>query len=114
MLKKVAEGNQEFDQILKKVYSASSSNQKEKYESDLKKEIKKLQRYRDQIKQWIASNDVKDKRPLIEARKAIENQMEQFKICEKETKTKAYSKVTFACYELFTFVICCKIASNYV
>jgi CCR4-NOT transcriptional regulation complex NOT5 subunit len=27
-------------------------NQKEKYEGDLKKEIKKLQRYRDQIKAW--------------------------------------------------------------
>ncbi len=26
--------------------------QKEKYEADLKKEIKKLQRYRDQIKTW--------------------------------------------------------------
>lgn len=28
----------------------------------------------------------------MEARKAIETQMEQFKQCEKETKTKAYSK----------------------
>lgn len=36
---------------------------------DLKKEIKKLQRHRDQIKNWIANNDVKDKRPLIDARK---------------------------------------------
>lgn len=76
VLKKVAEGNEEFDMILKKVrierssccaacfsprkvYSASSSNQKDKYEQDLKKEIKKLQRYRDQIKSWLGSNDVK-------------------------------------------------------
>jgi len=51
-----------------------------------------LQRYRDQIKTWIASTEVKDKRPLVEARKQIEAEMEQFKICEKETKTKAYSK----------------------
>lgn len=29
---------------------------KEKYEADLKKEIKKLQRYRDQIKTWSARN----------------------------------------------------------
>ena len=35
------------------VYSPETSfNQKEKYEADLKKEIKKLQRYRDQIKTW--------------------------------------------------------------
>jgi CCR4-NOT transcription complex subunit 3 len=36
---------------------------------DLKKEIKKLQRHRDQIKNWIASNDVKEKKNLIDARK---------------------------------------------
>jgi CCR4-NOT transcription complex subunit 3 len=42
---------------------------KEKYESDLKKEIKKLQRFRDQIKTWIASNEIKDKTQLIEQRK---------------------------------------------
>jgi CCR4-NOT transcriptional regulation complex NOT5 subunit len=35
------------------VYAPETSlNQKEKYEGDLKKEIKKLQRYRDQIKVW--------------------------------------------------------------
>ena len=45
------------------------------------------------MKSWIASNEVKDKNSLVEARKAIELQMEQFKVCEKETKTKAYSKV---------------------
>jgi len=59
---------------------------------DLKKEIKKLQRLRDQIKTWIGSSDVKDKDNLVEARKLIETKMEQFKICEKETKTKTYSK----------------------
>ena len=37
------------------MYSPETSlNQKEKYEGDLKKEIKKLQRYRDQIKAWCA------------------------------------------------------------
>lgn len=36
------------------VYDTENVNQKEKYESDLKKEIKKLQRYRDQIKTWYA------------------------------------------------------------
>eukprot|EP00957_Ditylum_brightwellii_P036530 2766991-Ditylum_brightwellii.AAC.1 len=59
---------------------------------DLKKEIKKLQRLRDQIKTWIGSSDVKDKDPLVDARRLIETKMEQFKVCEKETKTKTYSK----------------------
>jgi len=81
-----------FDDIWDKVYAAEQQSLKEKYESDLKKEIKKLQRLRDQIKTWLGSSDVKDKAPLTEARKIIESKMEQFKICEKDTKTKAYSK----------------------
>lgn len=51
-----------------------------------------MQRLRDQIKTWVGSSEVKDKDALIEARKLIETKMEQFKICEKETKTKTYSK----------------------
>lgn len=92
VMKKVDEGVELFDEIWEKVYSAEQQNQKEKYEMDLKKEIKKLQRLRDQIKTWIGSSDVKDKDSLIEARKLIETKMEKFKICEKETKTKTYSK----------------------
>lgn len=91
-MKKVDEGVELFDDIWEKVYSAEQQNQKEKYEMDLKKEIKKLQRLRDQIKTWIGSSEVKDKEPLLEARRLIETKMEQFKICEKETKTKTYSK----------------------
>ncbi|GAX09811.1 CCR4-NOT transcription complex subunit 3 [Fistulifera solaris] len=92
VMKKVDEGELLFDEIWEKVYSAEQQNQKEKYEMDLKKEIKKLQRLRDQIKTWIGSAEVKDKGDLVEARKRIEQKMEQFKICEKETKTKTYSK----------------------
>jgi CCR4-NOT transcription complex subunit 3 len=94
------------------VYNAAGQNQKEKYELDLKKEIKKLQRSRDQvcvsfrcvhdhgplgfdclywcsaslhlakqqIKNWIAGTEVKDKKPLTDARKRIEEKMEQFKV----------------------------------
>eukprot|EP00064_Thunnus_orientalis_P017295 superscaffoldBa00003636_g17376 len=61
-LKKVAEGVEQFEDIWQKLHNAANANQKEKYEADLKKEIKKLQ------------------------------QMERFKIVERETKTKAYSK----------------------
>ncbi len=43
------------------VYDTENANQKEKFESDLKKEIKKLQRYRDQIKTWIQLSEIKDK-----------------------------------------------------
>ncbi|XP_064640327.1 CCR4-NOT transcription complex subunit 3-like isoform X2 [Lineus longissimus] len=91
-LKKVGEGVETFDDIWQKVHNATNTNQKEKYEADLKKEIKKLQRLRDQIKTWMASNDIKDKQILMDNRKLIETQMERFKVVERETKTKAYSK----------------------
>ncbi|XP_069056834.1 CCR4-NOT transcription complex subunit 3 isoform X6 [Pleurodeles waltl] len=61
-LKKVSEGVEQFEDIWQKLHNAANANQKEKYEADLKKEIKKLQ------------------------------QMERFKVVERETKTKAYSK----------------------
>ncbi|XP_028395465.1 CCR4-NOT transcription complex subunit 3-like [Dendronephthya gigantea] len=91
-LKKITEGVETFEDIWQKVHNAANANQKEKYEADLKKEIKKLQRLRDQIKTWIASNDIKDKQVLVDKRKLIETQMERFKVVERETKTKAYSK----------------------
>jgi CCR4-NOT transcription complex subunit 3 len=92
VLKKVEEGVALFDEIWEKVYAAEQQTLKEKYEADLKKEIKKLQRLRDQIKTWLGGNEIKDKTQLTEVRKTIESKMEQFKICEKDTKTKAYSK----------------------
>ncbi|XP_022919409.1 CCR4-NOT transcription complex subunit 3 [Onthophagus taurus] len=91
-LKKVTEGVETFHDIWQKVQNATNANQKEKYEADLKKEIKKLQRLRDQIKSWIASAEIKDKSLLMDNRKLIEQQMEKFKVVERETKTKAYSK----------------------
>lgn len=50
------------------------------------------QRHRDSIKGWLQSNDIKDKTILLEVRRRIESKMEQFKVCEKETKTKKFSK----------------------
>ena len=92
-LKKMNEGIELFDDIWDKVYSATAQSQKEKYEADLKKEIKKLQRFREQIKIWISSGDGKDKQQLLlDGRKSVERKMEQFKLCEREMKTKAYSK----------------------
>ncbi|KAI1126339.1 Not1 N-terminal domain, CCR4-Not complex component-domain-containing protein [Nemania abortiva] len=90
--KKVAEGVAEFEGIYEKIEQSNNPAQKEKLEDNLKREIKKLQRLRDQIKTWAASNDIKDKAPLLEHRKLIETQMERFKAVEKAMKTKAYSK----------------------
>ena len=70
--KKVDEGIQAFDGIYEKINSSQNAAQKDKLEDNLKREIKKLQRFRDQIKTWAAGNEVKDKGPLLEHRKRIE------------------------------------------
>ena len=75
-----------------KVKTADTQALKEKYEEELKTSIKKLQRCRDQIKVWAASSEVKNKAPLLDMRKVIERRMETFKVVERETKMKAFSK----------------------
>jgi CCR4-NOT transcription complex subunit 3 len=87
-----------------KLNHATNATQKDKVENDLKTQIKKLQRLRDQIKAWLGNNDIKDKTALYDSRKLIETvrptehfqanvqQMERFKALEKEMKMKAFSK----------------------
>ncbi|KAG1773892.1 hypothetical protein EDD22DRAFT_857027 [Suillus occidentalis] len=64
-LKKVGEGVEVFESIYEKMQASTNQTQKEKLETDLKTQIKKLQRLRDQIKAWVASNDIKDKSALL-------------------------------------------------
>lgn len=71
--KKVDEGCAEFDSIYEKIELSTNASQKDKLEENLKREIKKLQRLRDQIKSWHASTEVKDKEPLMDKRKLIES-----------------------------------------
>jgi CCR4-NOT transcription complex subunit 3 len=58
----------------------------------LKKELKKLQKFRDQIKNWSADTAIKDKTSLNEYKRKIEIDMERFKMVERQSKTKAFSK----------------------
>lgn len=67
------EGFEVFDGLHSKLLLANNASQKDKLEDSLKKEIKKLQRSRDKIKGWASQNDIKDKGPLLEQRKLIEN-----------------------------------------
>lgn len=71
-LKKVGEGVEQFEGIYDKMQNSTNQTQKEKLETDLKTQIKKLQRLRDQIKAWVANNDIKDKTTLLDNRKLIE------------------------------------------
>ncbi|KAJ7207608.1 Not1 N-terminal domain, CCR4-Not complex component-domain-containing protein [Mycena pura] len=92
-LKKVGEGVELFETTYDKMQATTNQAQKEKLEAALKNQIKKLQRLRDQIRAWVASNDIKDKTVLLDNRRLIETQMEKFKACEKEVKKKAFSNV---------------------
>lgn len=90
--KKISEGLTVFDDIYEKLMSSEINSQKEKLESDLKKEIKKLQRLRDQLKQWLGDSSIKlDKNLLQDNRTKIEHAMDQFKDLEKSSKIKQFS-----------------------
>ncbi|CAG9315089.1 NOT5_1 [Blepharisma stoltei] len=91
-LKSVEEGVEIFNSTLKKIQSAVNQTQKERYESELKKEIKKLQRVRESLRAYQTNPEIRDKNPITEARKTIEDLMATFKNCERENKTKAFSK----------------------
>lgn len=73
---------------------AELKEKKDKYENDLKKEIKKMQRARDQIRTW-QSSDAKVPNEIIQSmekmRKSIEMHMEKFKQTERMSKIKAFS-----------------------
>lgn len=71
-LKSVAVGVETFEQTFEKLGHATNATSKDKLENDLKSQIKKLQRMRDQIKAWLGSNDIKDKSALMENRRLIE------------------------------------------
>ena len=74
------------------VYDKDQASLRDKNEADLKKELKKLQKCRDAIKGWLSGSDVKDKSDLARARADIERRMEKFKACERESKTKTFSR----------------------
>ncbi|ODV87666.1 hypothetical protein CANARDRAFT_173596 [[Candida] arabinofermentans NRRL YB-2248] len=99
VFKKIAEGLEVFNVLYERHESSSTTSQKDKLESDLKKEIKKLQRFREQVKTWQATNEVKDKEKLNENRRLVEQAMEKYKVVEKGSKTKAFSDQSLANFD---------------
>lgn len=90
--KKISEGLLIFDDTYEKILASDNASQKDRLESELRKEIKKLQRSRDQVKQWLGDGSIKlDKNLLQDSRARIENAMERFKEVEKVSKMKQFS-----------------------
>ena len=90
--KKIAEGLTAFEEIKGKIQTCEVPSQREKLENDLKKELKKLQRCRDQLKLWLGDNGIKlDKNLLQDNRSKIEQAMDDFKEVERNSKIKQFS-----------------------
>ena len=74
-------------------WKGSSGSSKEKIETEMKKEIKRLQKLREYFKNQIkGGSDVREKDALLDAQRRIENEMERYKKWEQDSKTKTYSK----------------------
>ncbi|KAL4448046.1 hypothetical protein ABPG75_005265 [Micractinium tetrahymenae] len=90
-LKRVNEGVADWDALWDKLEETEDPSQRDKIVGEMKKELKKLQRLREQVRGWAASGEVKDDSRLNDARKAVERQMERFKMLERELKIKQAS-----------------------
>lgn len=103
-LKKVGEGLETVEDVWEKFMSATVASQKEKYEGELKKEIKKLQRLREQIKSWITLADIKDKTMLHNTKRLIETVWKLLGI-----SNGSHQEIRFGKHEAhFCFVFCSK------
>lgn len=94
IFKKIHEGLDLFNYYYSRHESSNSDSQREKLESDLKKEIKKLQKFRDQIKNWQGNDSLEATiapQKLQEHRRLVEEAMECYKEVEKSSKMKSFS-----------------------
>ncbi|CAI5756358.1 unnamed protein product [Candida verbasci] len=106
IFKRVQEGLKDFNYHYERYESLQNveddsdlQREREKLSNDLKKEIKKLQKYREQIKHWLSNDAVNTLGPvgtsysqkLLENKSLVEDAMETYKIVEKQTKLKSFS-----------------------
>ncbi|KAM9921668.1 hypothetical protein OXX80_012104, partial [Metschnikowia pulcherrima] len=94
VFKKIHEGLDLFNYYYSRHESSTNDSQREKLESDLKKEIKKLQKFRDQIKTWQGNDSLEAtiaSSKLQEHRRLVEEAMECYKEVEKNSKMKSFS-----------------------
>lgn len=105
VFKKIQDGLHEFNYHYERYESINaeddSDNQreKEKLENDLKKEIKRLQKFREQIKIWQSNDYIKTLalsgnslcNKLNENKRSIEEAMETYKDVERSSKLKTFS-----------------------
>ena len=94
IFKKIHEGLDLFNYYYSRHEASNNDSQRDKLESDLKKEIKKLQKFRDQIKNWQGNDSLEATialQKLQEHRRLVEEAMECYKEVEKNSKMKSFS-----------------------
>ncbi|CAK7900724.1 general negative regulator of transcription subunit 3 [[Candida] anglica] len=94
IFKKINEGVDLFNYYYTRHEDSNNDSQRDKLEGDLKKEIKKLQKFRDQIKTWQSNDTIEASvvpARLQEHRRLVEEAMERYKDVEKSSKMKSYS-----------------------
>ncbi|CAH2355487.1 putative general negative regulator of transcription subunit 3 [[Candida] railenensis] len=94
IFKKINEGIDLFNYYYTRHEASNNDSQRDKLEGDLKKEIKKLQKFRDQIKTWQSNDSIEAAivpSRLQEHRRLVEEAMERYKDVEKSSKMKSYS-----------------------
>ena len=72
LLTYLLQGIEQLESLEQKLNNAPTQTMKEKYEIEMKKEIKKLQRIRDYFRAAINNPDLKDKSKPMEARRRVE------------------------------------------
>lgn len=70
--KQIKLGIEAFEGAYDKYSQSTNATQSHKLVDNLKKECKKLQRLRDQVKTWASGNEFKDKTQLVFYRELIE------------------------------------------
>ena len=91
-MKKVEEGLEVYRSLHESAYSPLPLPQKQKINLELKKEIKKLQRFRASIISWISKGEIREPQQLIEAKQEIEKCMKLQIQWEKDFRDKDFKR----------------------
>lgn len=77
-LRKINEGVNDWTKLFTKLQNTKDESKCEKLVAELKRDLKRLQRHREQVRAWIASGELKEFGHLQEARRSVEELMVGF------------------------------------
>ncbi|KAL0230104.1 hypothetical protein PCE1_003666 [Barthelona sp. PCE] len=82
-----------FDEAYELFDMSETQQQEDKFQNEMKLQLRKLQKLRDLVKRWASSgSNMREKDRLLEARRTVEERMEAFKSLERGLKAKNKSR----------------------